>query len=674
MSAWRTANRLGLRALVGGGRRDKQLLGLSVIAVAIALTVGALTVGAISALESRDHRGDWTRPAPVAAARASALQAVTPVAIDGHRVIVVRLAARPHAAKPPVPPGMTAFPKPGTAAWSPALRELLTNLPGQAAALNGADGNASTLGSAALDSPGALVAVLGVSHRNLKDSPAWNDVVDAGSYAAPTRIADFDGAASADDATARQYVYLAEIAAILLLVPVLTLIGAAVRLGTKRRALRLAALRLAGAPATVIRRLLFLEVGFTTLAAAAIAWPVSQLLAFAISHARVGGSDFYAGDLMLGPIAWVVMILGSALIMLGSALPAVWDVLRDPLATVGSHTPRRLGWWRIGIAAVIVAAFLQVSKDDEVSRPLILLVFAGMFSLLNVVGPLAAELLGRFMLHISKRRGPAVLLAARRILDDPRAVWRLVSGVVLAAFVAGFLAMFQIDNSPPGAISRDSYEVVVPKSSANTAVKQARKALDRIGHPLPVRRGEPNLLWSVNPGDPKITALTVRVPPNASAAEVDRIHGALQEAFPGMPAVDTVSAVELGSQFSKDFVLAAVVVMLVSLLVAAAATAITVAATTLDRREVYRRMWQVGTPVEVLDRARTLESFIPLAAGTALALGAGVVTAAPLTLGTGGISLSGVGLLFATTGLGLAIAVAAVRGSRPLVTAVARTR
>ncbi|HNI70170.1 MAG TPA: hypothetical protein PLO27_02545, partial [Marmoricola sp.] len=504
--------------------------------------------------------------------------------------------------------------------------------------------------------------------------PAWKDVVDAGSYVAPTRIANFDGAASADDVTARQYVYLAEIAAILLLVPVLTLIGAAVRLGTKRRALRLAALRLAGAPAAVIRRLLILEVGFTTFAAAMIAWPASQLLAIAISPIRVGGSDFYAGDLMLGPVVWMVMILGSALIMLGSALPTAWNVLRNPLATVGSHTPRRLGWWRIVLAAVIVAAFLQVSNDDEVSRPLILLVFAGMFSLLNVIGPLAVELLGRLMLRTSKRRGPAVLLAARRILDDPRAVWRLVSGVVLAAFVAGFLAMFHIDNTPPGSINRDSYEVVVPKSSATAAVKQAEKALDRIGHSLPVRRGEPNLLWSVNPGDPKITALTVRVPHNASAAEVDRIHGALQEAFPGMPAVDTDSAVELGSQFGRDFVLAGVIVMLISLLVAAAATAITVAASTLDRREVYRRMWQAGTPVEVLDRARTLESLIPLAVGTALALGAGVGTAAPLTLASGGISLSGVGLLLATTGLGLATAVAAVRGSRPLVTAVARTR
>ena len=56
---------------------------------------------------------------------------------------------------------------------------------------------------------------------------------------------------------------------------------------------------------------------------------------------------------------------------------------------------------------------------------------------------------------------PARLLAARRLLDDPKAVWRVVGGLGLAGFVAGALAVLPsitaVDTSqdPQGAILMD---------------------------------------------------------------------------------------------------------------------------------------------------------------------------------------------------------------------------
>jgi hypothetical protein len=57
---------------------------------------------------------------------------------------------------------------------------------------------------------------------------------------------------------------------------------------------------------------------------------------------------------------------------------------------------------------------------------------------LGLVGPWIAALMGRLMTWRARR--PATLLAGRRIVDDPRGAYRVVSSVVLAGLIAGFLA------------------------------------------------------------------------------------------------------------------------------------------------------------------------------------------------------------------------------------------
>ena len=61
------------------------------------------------------------------------------------------------------------------------------------------------------------------------------------------------------------------------------------------------------------------------------------------------------------------------------------------------------------------------------------------FATLNVVGPWVLGLVGKVQLR--RATTPARLLAARRLLDDPRAVWRVVGGLGLAGFVAGALVV-----------------------------------------------------------------------------------------------------------------------------------------------------------------------------------------------------------------------------------------
>ena len=94
----------------------------------------------------------------------------------------------------------------------------------------------------------------------------------------------------------------------------------------------------------------------------------------------------------------------------------------------------------------------------------------------------------------------------------------------------------------------------------------------------------------------------------------------------------------------------------------------------LDRRRTYRQLALIGVPMAVLDRARSLETQVPL---VLLAVGStvtGIVAAAPLTrlgLSGSGVDLPGFVVLVGCTGLGLLGVRVACAASRPLLARVA---
>src|SRR5690606_4877721 len=61
------------------------------------------------------------------------------------------------------------------------------------------------------------------------------------------------------------------------------------------------------------------------------------------------------------------------------------------------------------------------------------------FGTLALVGPWLVGLLGKVMAALARR--PATLLAARRLVDDPKASWRVVGGLALASFTAGVVSV-----------------------------------------------------------------------------------------------------------------------------------------------------------------------------------------------------------------------------------------
>ena len=64
----------------------------------------------------------------------------------------------------------------------------------------------------------------------------------------------------------------------------------------------------------------------------------------------------------------------------------------------------------------------------------LLAVLAGVVAAVNLVGPLFVQVAGRAYARLA--RSAAGLIAARRIIDDPRATWRAVSVLGLAICVS----------------------------------------------------------------------------------------------------------------------------------------------------------------------------------------------------------------------------------------------
>ncbi|MFE6994947.1 FtsX-like permease family protein [Microbacterium sp. NPDC057659] len=245
-----------------------------------------------------------------------------------------------------------------------------------------------------------------------------------------------------DDDYGYLYKVLASVALVLLIVPLMTLGGAAARLSARRRDERLSTLRLLGVTpagvsfATVVESALIAAVG----AVAGI------LLYFAITP-LIGLIPFRGAPLgVLAVIlpAWQILAVLGGVILL-AVLSAVIGLRRVNISPLGvrmrSDAPR-MGVLRAVIVAVAVAAaFVAIKVLPSIAGALfvtvgIAAVFAVVLGLLNLIGPWVLGVRARRQLR--RAETPERMLAARMVLDAPKAAWRQVSGIAMASFMAVF--------------------------------------------------------------------------------------------------------------------------------------------------------------------------------------------------------------------------------------------
>ncbi|WP_310526636.1 FtsX-like permease family protein, partial [Nocardioides sp.] len=230
----------------------------------------------------------------------------------------------------------------------------------------------------------------------------------------------------------------------LLTLPPLLLLYQAVRLGTAARDRRLAALRLAGATPGDVRRLGALEVGIPafagSLAGIAVYWLLRQVLGGTPAGVALQGNGYVSTlGLRLVPTSVAPQWWEALLVVVGTTVAGVIvggrasrGVVVTPLGVSrrqASAPPRPWGLL-LPLAAIPVSITLGTASD---AAPL---AFIGL-TVLGVIAlaPWAAYRAGRFA--ESRTASPAGLLAARRLVADPRPAGRAAAAVGAIALVSG---------------------------------------------------------------------------------------------------------------------------------------------------------------------------------------------------------------------------------------------
>jgi FtsX-like permease family len=438
---------LGLRLVVGGGR--EALIRLVVLAVAVGLGVGLLltAVAATNAAVTWNSRHGWfwTGTASVPPGPAAG---IAPLwwhpggdTFDGRPISRFDVAAT--GASSPVPPGITRDPGPGQYYASPALAALLRSTPADQLADRYPGRLAGVIGDAALPSPDSLVIIIGHTPAQLAHT---SGSVQARSIAAAVP-GNFGGQANPrgldyvpPDPGGGQSALdlLLSVVALAILAPVLIFIATATRLSAARREQRFAAMRLVGATRRQVSWLAATESTVAGVAGVAAGFGIFFLLRIPVAGIPFIGQPFFPAELSLSPLDILAVAIGVPVASAMAALLALHRVRISPLGVARRATPPPPRAWRV---LPLLAGFAELGfftvhgipasagGPVPVFVPGFLLIIVG----LVLAGPWLTMAIARVMARRTSR--PGMLIAARRLADDPRAAFRAVSGLVLALFV-----------------------------------------------------------------------------------------------------------------------------------------------------------------------------------------------------------------------------------------------
>jgi hypothetical protein len=244
---------------------------------------------------------------------------------------------------------------------------------------------------------------------------------------------------------------LAACAGVLLLVPVFTLGAAAARMGALGRDQRLATLRLIGVTHAQVVFLTAVE----TMAAAllgGIAGTAGYLLSLPVwPGVRFQATPLGIGEMLLPPAAIAATIAGLVVLAGVSSVSGLMQLRISPLGVARRQPRPVLKLWRLAVLPVVAGAWLAVTpmlnlrRDLAVGGVVVLVGLAMFMGVINLVGPWLLQLLGKIL---SRSGAPAMLLAGRRLLAEPKAAWRTVSGLAFIGFTAGALITLPNLDSP----------------------------------------------------------------------------------------------------------------------------------------------------------------------------------------------------------------------------------
>ncbi|GAA2719790.1 MULTISPECIES: FtsX-like permease family protein [Streptomyces] len=441
---------MGARFAVTGGRAGwlrTALTALGVgIGVALLLVLAALPE-AVGAREERDRARHGARSEQLARPRPDTVLIKEADTEYRGRHVRGRL-VRPEGPKAPVPPGVSALPRPGEMVVSPALKELLASPDGRLLRERLPHRLAGTIGAGGLVGPDELAYYAGDDRLAIRHHLPSD----------PHRITSFRGRFLMPP-LGEDVPVLGGLACAVMLLPVAVLIATAARFGGERRDRRLAALRLVGADNRTTRRVAAGESLCGALFGLAAGTGLFLLLRQGGPWVRLNGVGVYPGDLVPSPLSAVVVAVAVPLLTVAVSLFALRDVAIEPLGVVRGAPRRRRLWWRVALPVLGLALLAGLSAN----------VFDTLFLGYKwLVVPAAAVLilLGVSVLLpwvvqavVGRLRGgpPAWQLATRRLQLDSGPASRTVAGILVAVAGAVAVQMFYsgIPTEEPAAAGSD---------------------------------------------------------------------------------------------------------------------------------------------------------------------------------------------------------------------------
>jgi hypothetical protein len=430
--------RLGLRLTLGSGR--EAALRVLVTAAAVALGVGLLlfALAGMNGLHAQTDRGAWldtsvqSPPSTASGATSDRLRWLLSVDQFGNQSIDrVDVAATGPSA--PIPPGIAHLPGPGEFYASPALTSLLASVPASELRDRFPGRQVGTIGAAALPSPNSLIIVIGHDAHQLSQVPGAFEV--RGIQQTPSSC--YACQSGVGSGPVLKWILVG--GAVALLLPVLILIATASRLSAARREERFAAMRLVGATPHQVSVIAAVEATVAALAGVAVGFALFFLFRPLLIHVPFAGLPFVQGDLSLQGIDVALVVIGVPIAAVVSSRLALRRVQISPLGVSrrASSAPPRIGRIIPLLAGVALLAYFAAAGKPKSNGSQILEVLVGFVLIvvgLVLAGPWLTKVGSRLMAKRARR--PATLIAGRRLLDNPRAAFRSISGLVLALFVA----------------------------------------------------------------------------------------------------------------------------------------------------------------------------------------------------------------------------------------------
>ncbi|MGW1840860.1 FtsX-like permease family protein [Streptomyces sp. NPDC002067] len=418
---------MGLRFAAGGGRESWTRTALTAVGVGLGvlLLLGAASVPELMggrherAMARQLLNGDG--PPPASDRTVLAYQSDT--VFRGERVFGMRV--RPEGPRAPLPPGVSAYPRPGTMAVSPALRSLLASPDGALLRERLPYEITGTVADPGLVGPKELAYYL----------TSDDLTVDGGAF----RLDHF-GADEPGPPMSPMLLMLILIACVVLLMPVAVFIATAVRFGGDRRDRRLAALRLVGADLPTVRRIAAGEALFGAVCGLALGGALFLVCRTFAGSVTVWDINAFPADLTPLPALAALIAVAVPVAAVAVALLTLRGVAVEPLGVVRGRTVRRRRlWWRLpllvgGPVVLLLGGRLDPRRSGGDIYPAAAgaaLTLCGVVALLPWVIEAAVGRLGG---------GPvAWQLAVRRLQLSGGAAARAVSGICVA--VAGALAL-----------------------------------------------------------------------------------------------------------------------------------------------------------------------------------------------------------------------------------------